>query len=333
MNNTQQVIKFKDEAAIQKFLQKIEVYQKNQSAQLLQIINFQIVGLELQIFLEDSSSYISLEQLIQLFKIENIYFKEGQILYIFQQILSAICSMHKQQLIHRALYPENIFFDQNFNVKIGIFSQLFCGRQQSVYDSPEFLTNKQYNQKSDIFAIGCILYYISSFQQPFPISQKTIVTGILFSSVQPIPTFYSANLYKIIKAMLNRDYKPRPEPLKLINNTIFSGFDLKKEKQDLLQVYYRLKNNKIIEIIQLNINNNDLKKLLDILLGNDLELELRISIVETELKIKLEDKYQLIYNTIINKISNSEALLCQFIDDDIQDILIQIIQNIISFKK
>lgn len=42
-------------------------------------------------------------------------------LYLFEQLVLGVATIHKKDLIHRDLKPENIFFDENNIIKIGDF--------------------------------------------------------------------------------------------------------------------------------------------------------------------------------------------------------------------
>ena len=74
------------------------------------------------------------------------------------------------KIVHRDLKPENIFMNKNMNIKIGDFGiskQLSSYKTHTLtkkklgseyYSAPEIVDNGIYNEKSDIWSLGCIIY-------------------------------------------------------------------------------------------------------------------------------------------------------------------------------
>ena len=74
------------------------------------------------------------------------------------------------KIVHRDLKPENIFMNKNMNIKIGDFGiskQLSSYKTHTLtkkklgseyYAAPEILIKGIYNEKSDIYSLGCIIY-------------------------------------------------------------------------------------------------------------------------------------------------------------------------------
>ena len=94
---------------------------------------------------------------------------EENIIYnIIKQICIGIKEMHKMKIIHRDLKPENIFMNKNIEIKIGDFGiskklnrSYGLTKQKSGtldYQAPEILLDGKYNEKSDIWSFGCIIY-------------------------------------------------------------------------------------------------------------------------------------------------------------------------------
>ena len=79
--------------------------------------------------------------------------------------------------MHRDLKPGNIFLDANYNVKLGDFGLSRVMGTESVfaythvgtpyYMSPEQISDQKYNEKSDIWSLGCIIYEMRVGQTPF----------------------------------------------------------------------------------------------------------------------------------------------------------------------
>jgi len=72
------------------------------------------------------------------------------------------------KILHRDLKSENIFMNKNIEIKIGDFGiSKQLNREYTLtkyklgteyYIAPEILLDGKYNEKSDIWSLGCIIY-------------------------------------------------------------------------------------------------------------------------------------------------------------------------------
>ncbi|KAJ3343919.1 Serine/threonine-protein kinase Nek8 [Gonapodya sp. JEL0774] len=117
---------------------------------------------------------------------------EADILLLFSQMCLAIHHIHSHSIIHRDLKTNNIFVSyvglpppdseisrqvHSMILKIGDFGiskLLDTGDTQAEtvvgtpsYLSPELCEGKPYNEKSDIWALGCILYELAAGKRMF----------------------------------------------------------------------------------------------------------------------------------------------------------------------
>ncbi len=96
---------------------------------------------------------------------------------IIKQLLSAIETAHFNGIIHRDINPNNIMIDDNGKVKVIDFG--ICKIKQMVnnatvfrmgtnlYSAPEVhLHSQNATEKSDIYSIGAVIYYLFTGQQP-----------------------------------------------------------------------------------------------------------------------------------------------------------------------
>ena len=96
---------------------------------------------------------------------------------IVAQVLLALQTCHNRsegKILHRDLKPGNIFLDADNNVKLGDFGLSHVMGDESVfaqthvgtpyYMSPEQINEQKYNEKLDIWSLGCIIYEISLTQ-------------------------------------------------------------------------------------------------------------------------------------------------------------------------
>jgi len=99
-------------------------------------------------------------------------------LYIIKEIYKGVGYAHKNGIVHRDLKPENIVIGKNGNIKIADFGLaygaefprltepgMYVGTPE--YIAPEILMGKEYSEKSDIYAIGIILYETIKGENPF----------------------------------------------------------------------------------------------------------------------------------------------------------------------
>ena len=68
-----------------------------------------------------------------------------------------------------------------------------------------------YNNKSDVWSIGCILYELTTLKKPFEGSSlNQLMIRILKGTYPPISSRYSENLSALITELLHRDSHKRP---------------------------------------------------------------------------------------------------------------------------
>ena len=81
------------------------------------------------------------------------------------------------------------------------------------YLSPEVAQRRPYNAKSDVWALGCILYECCTRRHPFTgNTQAQLFQQIIRASYRPIPSSYSADIAGCVKACLTRSVRA-PSPL------------------------------------------------------------------------------------------------------------------------
>lgn len=74
------------------------------------------------------------------------------------------------------------------------------------YLSPELCEGKQYNHKSDVWALGCLIYELCTFRHAFDAtSLPALVMSIIRGEVEPIQHPYSPALVEAIRCCLRKD--------------------------------------------------------------------------------------------------------------------------------
>ncbi|NXG80195.1 NEK3 kinase, partial [Baryphthengus martii] len=148
-------------------------------------------------------------------------FPEDTILHWFVQMCLGVKHIHDKRVLHRDIKSKNVFLTQNGKVKLGDFgSARLLAHPASYactyvgtpyYVPPEIWESLPYNNKSDIWSLGCILYELCTLRHPFQAnSWKHLILKICKGSYNPLPSHYSYELHYLIKQMFKRDPKNRP---------------------------------------------------------------------------------------------------------------------------
>lgn len=146
---------------------------------------------------------------------------EEEIIRLFVQIALALNHVHKQNILHRDLKTQNILLNKTRKVvKIGDFgiSKILSSKSKAnsvigtpCYISPELCEGKPYNQKSDIWALGCVLYELATLKKAFEASNlPALVLKIMKGNFNPISERYSEDFKNLILSMLQIDPAKRP---------------------------------------------------------------------------------------------------------------------------
>ncbi|KAM5306042.1 serine/threonine-protein kinase Nek8 isoform 4-T4 [Glossophaga mutica] len=171
--------------------------------QVLKLLNHPNVIEYYENFLEDKALMIAMEyapggtlaEFIQ--KRCNSLLEEETIMHFFVQILLALHHVHTHLILHRDLKTQNILLDKHrMVVKIGDFgiSKILSSKSKAYtvvgtpcYISPELCEGKPYNQKSDIWALGCVLYELASLKRAFEAANlPALVLKIMSGTFAPI---------------------------------------------------------------------------------------------------------------------------------------------------
>uniref|UniRef100_A0A8D1KSD3 Serine/threonine-protein kinase Nek3 n=1 Tax=Sus scrofa TaxID=9823 RepID=A0A8D1KSD3_PIG len=155
-------------------------------------------------------------------------FPEDMILNWFTQMCLGVNHIHKKRVLHRDIKSKNIFLTQNGKVKLGDFGSArllsnpmafactYVGTPY--YVPPEIWENLPYNNKSDIWSLGCILYELCTLKHPFQAnSWKSLILKVCQGSMSPLPAHYSYELQHLIKQMFKKNPSHRPSATTLLS--------------------------------------------------------------------------------------------------------------------
>lgn len=146
-------------------------------------------------------------------------------------------------ILHRDLKPENIFLGSDNSVKLGDFG---LSKQMQSHDfastyvgtpfymSPEICAAEKYTLRSDIWAVGCIMYELCQKEPPFNArTHIQLVQKIREGKFAPLPDYYSPELKNVIGSCLRVNPDHRPDTAALINLPVIRLMRKEKEVVDL----------------------------------------------------------------------------------------------------
>ncbi|NWI25575.1 NEK5 kinase, partial [Sula dactylatra] len=148
-----------------------------------------------------------------------------QILSWFVQISLGLKYIHDKKILHRDVKAQNIFLSNNGKVaKLGDFGtarQLNSTMEFAhtcvgtpYYLSPEICENRPYNNKTDIWSLGCVLYELCALKHPVSIfegnSLHQLVLKICRGYFHPVSPNYSYDLRILISQLFKISPRDRP---------------------------------------------------------------------------------------------------------------------------
>ncbi|XP_017271760.1 serine/threonine-protein kinase Nek3 isoform X2 [Kryptolebias marmoratus] len=152
---------------------------------------------------------------------KNTQFCVENILKWFAQMCAGAQHIHNKRVLHRDLKSKNIFLTDDGSVKLGDFgsacvlnsskayAQAYVGTPY--YVAPEIWDNKPYNNKSDVWSLGCVLYELCTLRHPFQASSwKSLILKVCRGAYPPLPNYLPYELHYLIKQMFKLNPKDRP---------------------------------------------------------------------------------------------------------------------------
>ncbi|XP_019385535.1 PREDICTED: serine/threonine-protein kinase Nek5 isoform X3 [Crocodylus porosus] len=151
-----------------------------------------------------------------------VLFDEDQILSWFVQVSLGLKHIHDRKVLHRDVKAQNIFLSNNGMIaKLGDFgiARMLNNTMELArtcvgtpyYLSPEICENRPYNNKTDIWSLGCVLYELCTLKHPFEGNNiHQLVLKICQGHFIPVSPKYSYDLRILISQLFKISPIDRP---------------------------------------------------------------------------------------------------------------------------
>lgn len=147
-------------------------------------------------------------------------FPENHVLDWFIQLALSLHYVHQRHILHRDVKTPNVFLTKENVVKLGDFgiartlsgtfdqARTFVGTPY--YLSPELIMEHPYDHRSDVWALGVVLYELLTLRQPFHASDmRGLMQRILKVQYDPISSRYSTEMRNLVPRLLVREPSQR----------------------------------------------------------------------------------------------------------------------------
>jgi eukaryotic-like serine/threonine-protein kinase len=184
----------------------------------------------------DGALYYVMELLHGL-DVETLVEKHGpqpaeRVIYLMRQVCDSLAEAHRRNLIHRDIKPANIYLCAiglkvdfvkvlDFGLVRDVTSNLRLTSEGAVsgtpaYVAPEAAAKNQFDARGDIYALGCVAYYMLTGQLVFEAETSAAMIAAHIRD-QPVPPSQRTELAippaldEIVLACLAKDPKDRPQ--------------------------------------------------------------------------------------------------------------------------
>ena len=131
--------------------------------------------------------------------------------HFFIQIVRGLKALHDLRICHRDIKCANVFLTKEGVVKLGDMnvSRVAKGglmRTQTgtpYYACPEVWKDMPYDNRSDVWSAGCVLYEMITLLPPFRAqTMKGLYSKVLSGKYEALPGHYSDDMRKVLRSCL-----------------------------------------------------------------------------------------------------------------------------------
>ena len=158
------------------------------------------------------------QKILQLKKM-NCFIEETDAWKIFIQMTRGLKSLHDLKILHRDLKSANIFLFSDGTAKIGDLNVSKVARRglgytqtgTPYYASPEVWEEMAYDNKSDIWSLGCVTYEMLTLHPPFRAKDmEELYKKVIKGQYKRVGDKYSSDMNDIIDYLLKTNPRERP---------------------------------------------------------------------------------------------------------------------------
>lgn len=129
--------------------------------------------------------------------------------------------LHDHRVLHRDLKPSNVFLDLEGRAVVGDLGMgrllepherwATSGVGTPIYFSPELMAGRPYDERSDVWAFGCIAHELAALEPAFSaLDFGALADQIMRASPSPLPAAYSIEYQYLVMLMTDKEPKKRP---------------------------------------------------------------------------------------------------------------------------